>query len=86
MGFGKRFLNRGGRFITYASEAALPVYIIHLPMVVIVGFYVIKFDLPIVVKYFLIVILSLISPVFLYEIAVKRFNFFRFFLGLKKKI
>ncbi len=86
LGFGKRFLNRGGKFINYASEAALPVYIIHLPMVVIVGFYVIKFDLPIAVKYFAIVILSLISSVLLYEIAVRRFNFVRFFLGLKKRV
>lgn len=86
LGFGKRFLNRGGKFIDYASEAALPVYIIHLPMVVIVGFYVIKFDLPIAAKYFAIVILSLISSVLLYEIAVRRFNFVRFFLGLKKRV
>ncbi len=86
LGFGKRFLNRGGKFIKYASEAALPVYIIHLPMVVIVGFYVIKFDLPIAVKYFAIIILSLISSVLLYEIAVRRINFFRFLLGLKKRV
>ena len=85
LGFGKRFLNRGGDFIKYASEAALPVYIIHLPMVGILGFYVIKFDLPIAVKYLAIVILSLISSVLLYEIAVRRFNFVRFFLGMKKR-
>jgi hypothetical protein len=86
LGFGKRFLNRGGKFINYAREAALPVYIIHLPMVVIVGFIVIKFNVPIAVKYFAIVTLSLISSVLLYEIAVKRFNFARFFLGLKKRV
>jgi glucan biosynthesis protein C len=86
LGFGKRFLNRGGKFINYANEATLPVYIIHLPMVVIVGFYVVKFDLPIAVKYPAIVILSLISSVMLYEIAVRRFNFVRFFLGLKKRV
>ena len=86
LGFGKRFLNRGGKFIKYASEAALPVYIIHLPMVVIVGFYVVKFDAPIGVKYLAIVILSLISSVLLYEIAVRRFDFVRFFLGLKKRV
>jgi len=39
-------------------------------MVVIIGFYVIKFDLPIAAKYLAIVILSLISSVLLYELAV----------------
>jgi len=72
LGFGKRFLNRGGKFIKYASEAALPVYIIHLPMVSILGFYVIKFDLPIAVKYLAIIILSLISSVLLYPYCCMR--------------
>ena len=85
LGFGKRFLNRGGDFIKYASEAVLPVYIIHLPMVGIFGFYVIKFDLPIAVKYLSIVILSLVSSILLYEIAVRWYNFVRFFLGMKKR-
>jgi hypothetical protein len=85
LGFGKRFLNRGGKFIKYASEAALPVYILHLPMVAIIGFYVGKLDLPITAKYLAIIILSLISSVMLYEIAVRRFNFLRFFFGLKKR-
>ncbi len=85
LGFGKRFLNRGGKFIKYAREAALPVYIVHLPTVVLMGFYAIKFDVPIAVKYFAIMILSLIGSVLFYEIAVRRFNFVRFFLGLKKR-
>lgn len=86
LGFGRRFLNRGGKFIKYASEAGLPVYIIHLPMVVTIGFYVIKFDIPIAAKYLAILILSLISSVLLYEIAVRRFNFVRLFFGLKKRV
>ena len=86
MGFGKRFLNRGGKLIKYANEAALPVYIIHLPMVVMIGFYVIKFDLPIAVKYLAMIILPLVSSVLLYEIAVRRFNAVRFFFGLRKRV
>jgi hypothetical protein len=86
LGFGRRFLNRGGRFINYANEAALPVYIIHLPMVVMIGFYVTEFDLPIAVKYLAIIILPLVSSVLLYEIAVRRFNVVRFFFGLKKRV
>ena len=85
LGFGRRYLDRGGKFINYAREAALPVYLIHLPMVVIVGFYIIKFDLPISVKYIFIIILSLISSVLLYEIVIRRLNFFRIFFGLKKR-
>jgi hypothetical protein len=85
LGFGKRYLNRGGKFIDYVREAALPVYIIHLPIVVLVGFYVIKFDVSVAGKYIAIMILSLILSILLYEITVRRLKFFRFFLGLKKR-
>ena len=85
LGFAKRFLDRGGRFIRYASEAALPVYILHLPLVGAIGFYVIEFDLPIAVKYIAVLVLSLLSSVLLYEIAVRRFTIVRFFFGLKKR-
>lgn len=85
LGFAKRFLDRGGKFIKYASEAALPIYIIHLPMIVIIGFYIIKFDLPVVVNYSLIIVLSLISSLAVYEIAIRRFAVGRFLMGLKKK-
>lgn len=84
LGFGRRYLNRGGRFIIYASEAALPVYILHLPVLGMIGFYVIQFDLPIVIEYIAILILSLMVSVLLYEILVKRFNIVRFFFGLKR--
>ena len=83
LGFGRRYLNRGGRFINYAREAALPVYILHLPVLGTIGFYVIKFDLPIGIEYFAILVLSLMVSVLLYEIAVKRFNVVRFLFGLK---
>ena len=84
LGFGRRYLNRKGKFIQYASEAALPVYILHLPVLGMIGFYVIEFDLPLVIEYLAILVLSLIVSVLVYEIAVKRFNFVRFFFGLKK--
>jgi hypothetical protein len=84
LGLAKRFLSRGGKLIKYASEAALPIFIIHLPVIVILGFYIIQFELSIAVKYVSIVILSLISSFVLFEIAIKRFSVVRFFFGLKR--
>lgn len=85
LGFGKRYLDRGGKFINYAREAALPVYILHLPVVVMVGFYVVKLELAVAAKYTTTILLSLLLSLLLYEIIVRRFNVIRFLLGLKKK-
>jgi hypothetical protein len=84
LGFGKRFLHRGGRLINYAREAALPVYVLHLPIIVIVGFYLTRLDWSTLAKYLFITILSFAFTVLLYEIVVRRLNVMRLFLGLKK--
>jgi len=83
LGLGRRYLNRGGKLIRYASEAALPVYILHLPVLGTIGFYFIKFDFPLLIEYPAILLFSLLASVLVYEIAVRRFNVVRFFFGLK---
>jgi glucans biosynthesis protein C len=84
-GFGKRFLNSGGRFIKYASQGALPFYIIHMTFVTLTGFYIIALPLPVAGKYSLIIIFSFISAAIFYECFIRRFNGIRFFFGLKRK-
>ena len=85
LGFGRRYLNQEGAIIRYASKVALPLYIIHLPIVVILGFYIIRFELPIAVKYSAIAVLSLISSLLFYEIAIRRYAIIRFLLGMKSR-
>ncbi len=54
-------------------------------MVGVIGFYIVKFDWPIAFKYIAILGLSLISSILLFEVGVRRFNFVRYFFGLKKR-
>jgi len=57
--------------LDFSRGSMSAVYIIHLSVVFIVGFYVIKFDVPILGKYFDILILSLKSSVLVYVIVVR---------------
>jgi fucose 4-O-acetylase-like acetyltransferase len=86
LGLGRRFLNRGGRVIQYASKAALPVYIIHLPVVVIIGFYVLQVEAPPAAAYAALAVAALIASLALYEIAVRRWSAVRLLFGLKWRV
>ncbi len=83
LGMGKAFLNHGGAFINYAREAALPYYILHQTVILIVGFFIVQFDASIPVKFFSIVILSMVSTALVYEFVVRRITVLRWCFGMK---
>ena len=82
LGLGHRFLNRGGRLLQSLSEAAMPFYLLHMTFSVLAGAFIIRFELPIVVKYSLVVILATSLTWGVYELA-RRWNPTRWLLGMK---
>jgi len=85
LGYGRRFLGSTNRFLNYFAEGAYPLYILHQTVIVIVGFYVVRYGIGIPSKYALIVAGSFAGTVFLYDIAVKRTKVTRFLFGLKPR-
>jgi len=83
LGFGMRHLNFTNRFLPYANEAVLPFYILHQPVILAIGFFIIPLALPIPVKYLIIAPTALIVTVGIYELIIRRVNFLRPLLGLK---
>ncbi len=86
LGLGKHLLNRGGAFIEYAKEAALPYYILHQTAVIITGFYIVALPIPMAAKFIGTVAASFVLTAAVYESAVRRVPALRFFFGMKRKI
>ena len=82
MAYGKRYLNFTNRFLKYFSEASYPVYIFHQTVIIVIGFYVIQWDVSLAVKFTVVLVLSFLSTMALYEV-VKRANVTRFLFGMK---
>jgi glucans biosynthesis protein C len=80
---GIRFLNFRNRFLDYASEAVMPFYVLHHPVIVIVGFYVIQWSTNLWVKHAVITLTALAVTVALYEIGVRRFAATRWLFGMR---
>jgi peptidoglycan/LPS O-acetylase OafA/YrhL len=83
LGYGRQFLTSSNKFLKYTGEASYPYYILHQTIIVIIGFYVVQWQLGVAVKYLLILAAATAVTALLYELLVKRFNLFRFLFGMR---
>jgi peptidoglycan/LPS O-acetylase OafA/YrhL len=85
LAYGRRHLNFNNRFLKYFAEGAYPIYILHQTIIVIVGYFVVQWDVAVGVKYTAIVLLSFTSTVLAYDILMKRTNVTRFLFGMRPR-
>ena len=83
LGYGRQFLATSNKFLRYTGEASYPYYILHQTIIVIIGFYVVQWQVGLAVKYVVILAAAIAVTALLYELLVKRFNLFRFLFGMK---
>ncbi|MGQ7868751.1 acyltransferase family protein [Sunxiuqinia sp. sy24] len=88
-GLSQRKLNFYHKHLSSLNNGILPFYILHQTVIILIGFYIVSFDLSILFKFLIILSTSLVSTILLYQ-AIKRNNVLRFVFGmktpLKKKI
>jgi glucans biosynthesis protein C len=84
LGIGQRLLQTNTRSLRYLSEIAFPFYILHLPLTTLAGYYLIRLDAVIAVKYILIVAVSTLLTLAGSEL-VRRIAILRFLFGMKTK-
>jgi surface polysaccharide O-acyltransferase-like enzyme len=82
LGLGHRFLNQTNHVLRYASEAAMPFYLLHMTFSVLTGYFVIQLDAPVMVKYPLIVLVATGLTLVTYEL-IRRWNVTRWLFGMK---
>lgn len=82
LGLGQKYLDFSNNALRYLSEASMPVYILHMPLNVVVGFYVVQWKIDLFSKFLLITLGTFVLSFLFYEL-VKRTNFTRFLFGMK---
>lgn len=83
LGLGRKYLNFNHPLLRYASVASYPFYLLHPPVLIAIGFYVVQWNAGIMTKFWLICIASLLGTSVLYEVLIRRYNLPRFLFGLK---
>ncbi|CAB1058065.1 hypothetical protein D1BOALGB6SA_2821 [Olavius sp. associated proteobacterium Delta 1] len=85
LNMGARYLDTNHKFLAYGNEAVLPFYLFHQTIILCVGWYVIRWDMGILIKLLIIAGVSFPLIIILYELFVRRFNIVRFFFGMRAK-
>ncbi len=85
LGYGMRYLTASNRLLPYANEAVLPFYILHQPVILIVGYFIIPLPLSILAKYLIIASLAFGITLGLYEFGIRRFDPLRRVFGLRAR-
>lgn len=83
LGFGRQHLTAPRPILRYANEAVLPFYILHQTVILCIGYYIVRWDIPDPGKYVLILVSSFAVTMALHEFLVRRLNVLRFLFGMK---
>lgn len=82
IGYGRKYLNKGGKILTYLNKACLPVYIMHQTILIAVAYFIAALDMRVYFRFGIIVIVTAIFTFAIYEI-LRRTKLFNRALGMR---
>lgn len=82
LGIGKKYLNKSNAVTRYLSKAAFPLYYFHQSVLVVLGYYVLKYTNLIWIQFPVIMIGSFLITIMCYEVF-RRFKISAFLFGIK---
>ena len=80
--FGYKYLNRGGPALRYLSQAAYPVYILHMIFLYLASLWIFPLTLDVRIKFVLVLLITISGCFMTYEI-IRRLKWIRPLFGLK---
>nr|WKN39942.1 acyltransferase family protein [Tunicatimonas sp. TK19036] len=83
--FGYRYLNHPSAALSYLSQAAYPVYIVHMVFLYLGSWLIFPLNIPAPLQFGLLVVFTVAGCFGMYELIIRRVNFIRPLFGLKKK-
>jgi len=83
IGYAKQYMNRDSMFRKVANEAIYPFYLLHQPVILVLGFLLIKMEMPDFWRFIILTISSFGISSVLYWFLVRPFNITRVIFGMK---
>lgn len=84
-GFSFKHLNRPSKTLSYLSQAAYPIYIIHMIFLYLGSYLILPLEIPTVLKFILIIAFTGVGCFGFYDLIIRRVPFLRPLFGLKQK-
>lgn len=80
---GDKYLNVNNRALKYTSEASMPFYVLHQPIIIMLGFFIYNLKWAVPVKLVLLVPAAFTIIMILYHFIIRRINWLRVLFGLR---
>ena len=84
-GFLTKWFTRGSPALTYLTEAAMPVYVLHQTLIILAVYHLHHVDLPVAAKIFITFSFAILTAFVLYELAIRRSQWLRILFGVKPR-
>jgi glucans biosynthesis protein C len=81
--FGHKYLNRSGKVLNYLSQAAYPVYIVHMIFMFLASLLIFPLDIDVHLKFILVLVCTISGCLTFYEFIIRRINIIRPLFGLQ---
>ena len=78
-------LNKDSLFRKRATEAIYPFYLLHQPVIILFGYCIIQWDVPVLWKAIYVLVFSFTASIGIYWIFIYPFNAMRILFGMKKR-
>jgi peptidoglycan/LPS O-acetylase OafA/YrhL len=85
LAFAYRYLNQPSHVLQYLSQAAYPVYILHMNFLYLGSLLVFRLDINAPLQFILVLMFTVIACFTFYELIVRRVNMIRPLFGIKRK-
>ena len=85
IGYCMRYLNVYSSRLHYLNRAVYPMYILHQPVIVATGYFIVSWDISLWLKLALLVISCLTGVLLAYELVIRRTRLTRFLFGVKAR-
>ncbi|QHT68599.1 acyltransferase family protein [Rhodocytophaga rosea] len=86
LGFAQKYLRFRNNFLNYTSEAVYPFYILHQTVMVFIAYFVVQWQMMPLLKYIVIMALTFMNTLLIYEFLIKRTAVTRLLFGLRTKV
>jgi hypothetical protein len=85
LAFGHRYLNFSNKALAYLSQAAYPVYILHMIFLFLGSLLIFPLEIAVQLKFVLVLLFTFVGCFTTYEFLIRRINFIRPLFGVKMK-
>jgi peptidoglycan/LPS O-acetylase OafA/YrhL len=82
LGYAIRYASSSNAALRYLNEAGYPIYVLHMPILTALGYYLLPLALPILPKYALLLVVTFSATFAVYHFAVRSVTPVRLLFGM----